>query len=131
MTPHEDAIPVETRLIELISGNGSDLFWLPKAVTDEQIAAESALNAAVREYERAFGTSNLLQQLDLLAAATRLLTKKNAAQRRILDARAEINAAAAAARRAGNEARSREIEARPTPDYPGLADDMRELGYAS
>ena len=131
MTPHEDAIPVEIRLSELIHGNGSDLFWLPTPTNDEQVAAEAALSAAVREYERAFGTSNLLQQLDLLAATTRLLGRKNAAQRRILEARSEINAEAAAARKAGREAAAREIEAQPTPDYPELADDMRELGYAS
>lgn len=131
MTPHEDAIPVEIRLSELIHGNGSDLFWLPKPTNDEQVAAEAALNTAVRNYERAFGTSNLLQQLDLLVATARVLDRKNAAQRRILEARSEINADAAAARKAGREAAAREIEAQPTPDYPELADDMRELGYAS
>jgi hypothetical protein len=131
MSAHEDAIPLDIRLEELICGDGSDLFWIPKATSDEQLRASGALSVALRNYERAFGTENTLNQLRLLLETTRTISVKNAAQRRMRDARSEINAEAAAARDAGDEALARQIESRPTPEYPGLADDMRELGFVS
>jgi hypothetical protein len=129
MSPHEAAIPMEIRLEELISGEGSDLFWIPRPTNDEQIAAKIELSRAVRQYERAFGTESTLRQLVLLTQTTQTVSTKNAAMRRIREARAEINAEAAEARAAGDEAGARRIEDRPTPAYPGLDDDKRELGY--
>jgi hypothetical protein len=131
MSAHEAAIPMDIRLEELISGDGSDLFWIPKPVTDEQFAASGALSQAVRAYEKAFGTESTLRQLALLLETTRTISVKNAAMRRIREARADINAEAARARAEGDEVNARRLEGLPTPEYPELADDMRELGYAS
>ena len=131
MSPHEAAIPVEIRLEELISGEGSEIFWIPKPTTDEQFAASGALSQAVRAYEKAFGTESTLRQLALLLETTQTISVKNAAMRRIREARADINAEAAALRQVGEEAAARDLEALPTPEYPELADDMRELGYDS
>lgn len=126
---HQAAIPMETRLADLILGEGSADFWAPQCVTEEQTEATIALATAVREYERVFGLMNTVQQLRLLTATANTIGRKNAAQRRMLEARAAINARAAAARVDGDERRAEEIEAEPTPDYPEKAEDERELGY--
>lgn len=123
----DDSTPLEVRLEELITGEQADIFWLPVARSDEQLRVQAALSTALVAYERAFGTENTIQQLDLLRVTTRAIARKNAAQRRILDARAQINADAAAAREAGNEDLAVEIESRPTPRYPQLDADLREL----
>ena len=127
MTPHEEAIPLEARLEHLIQGEGSDIFWAPEPATDEQVDAQCELSAALRKYERAFGLENTIQQLNLLRATATMIARKNAAQRRQIEARAAINAAAAEARAAGDEELARGFEAQPTPDYPEKDADEREL----
>jgi hypothetical protein len=126
---HEDSIPIEARLEQLILGEGSDLFWVPKPKNNFEMDATLELAKALRSYERAFGLENTIQQLDLLRATARTLFRKNAAQTRMIEARREINAEAAAARAAGNEVLARSIEDRPTPDYPERESDELELGY--
>jgi len=128
MTPHDDAIPLGVRLDELILGKGSDIFWIPKPTNSEQMEATLELAQSLRRYERAFGLESTIQQLTLLRAAAATIGRKNAATRRIHEARREINAEAAAARNAGNEAEAKAIESRPTPDYPQREADEREVG---
>ena len=127
MSPHDDATPMEARLEHLIQGEGADIFWVPEPATDAQVDAQCALSAALRQYERAFGLENTIQQLNLLRATATMIARKNAAQRRQIEARAEINAAAADARAAGDEELARGLEAQPTPDYPEKDADEREL----
>jgi len=128
MSPHDDNVPVGVRLDELILGKGSDIFWIPKPTNDEQLDATTELATALRRYERAFGLESTIQQLTLLRAAAVTIGRKNAAMLRLHEARREINAEAAAARKAGNETAAKAIEARPTPDYPERESDEREVG---
>lgn len=121
--------PDHVALSELITGQGADVFWLPECRTDEQRTARAALTLALHGYERAYGIDSTLQQLRMFIASAVVLTRKNAAMDRVQAARADINLEAHRARREGKEALAREIEAQPTPDYPGKADDDRELGY--
>lgn len=126
----DDGKPDNITLSEVITGKGADIFWIPQCRSDEQYEAKAALSIALHGFERVFGLDATVQQIALWSATAQMIARKNAAQERILAARADINSEADRLDRQGMHLEARNMRARPTPDYPEKASDEAELGYA-
>lgn len=117
----DDAVPTEAQLELLVSSdlNIEDLAFVPRAMSTEQAVASALLASALSKFARAYGVevtgARLQSALGWLRVESRIFRIHN----RIQEARADINARARAAWERGGEAAAREIEAEPTPDYPG------------
>lgn len=99
------------------------LAFTPRAMTQEQAVAAELMTDAIGRYWKAFGVELTGARLNALLLILRERARTARVHARILKARAEINARARRAWDRGDTDAMRAIEAEPTPDYPGKAQD--------
>jgi hypothetical protein len=122
------AMPLEAQVRILTTDDWSPetFAFIPRPMNQEQAVAAELLTSAIGRYWRAFGVECLGARLNCLLMILREQAKRMRINRRILQARAEINARARAQYQRGDIAAAHEIEDEPTPDYPG---DIRDAEW--
>ena len=121
----EAVLPPRELLLALTSADWSpaDSAFLPRQNTLEQSVASELLVHAIGHYTRAYGVEVAGGRLRAILDDLRARARSLRISRRILDARADINARARMAWERGDTDAMRAIEDEPTPDYPGKAQD--------
>lgn len=127
-TAQHKAMPLDAQVRILLVEDWSpdDMAFIPRAMNQEQAVAAELFITAVGRYWRAFGTDCMGGRLRSLLLILRDNAKRERITRRILQARADINAHARARYERGDTAGAHIIEAEPTPDYPG---DVRDAAW--
>ena len=117
----EDAIPTDAALKILMSEDWERdaLAFEPRAMNAEQVIAVALMTNAIGHYWKAFGIETTGAWLNQVLLVLRERARAHRINARILEARADINARARRAWESGNTDLMRQIEAEPTPDYPG------------
>lgn len=93
--------------------------FIPRAMNQDQAVAAEMLTAALTRYVRAFGVSMAAPRIATMLMVLREQATRQMIMARILEARKAINARARACYARGDIGGAHEIEAEPTPDYPG------------
>lgn len=121
----EQAVPPEAQLRVLVHEDwvAEAGAFVPRAMTQEQGVAAELLTMALGRFVAAYGVDLAAPRVASILMVLRLQAKRQKIMGRILAARASINARARVAWQRGGEAAARAIEAEPTPDYPGKAQD--------
>lgn len=100
-----------------------EMAFLPRPMTQDQAVAAELMTAAIGRYWKAFGVELTGARLNALLIVLRERARATRINARILKARSDINARARQAYGRGDTDAMRAIEAEPTPDYPGKAQD--------
>lgn len=93
--------------------------FIPRVMNQEQAVAAELLASAIGRYWRTYGTDCMGARLRSLLLVLRDNAKRERITRRILQARADINARARGHYERGDIAAAYAIETEPTPDYAG------------
>lgn len=119
------AMPLEHQMRMLTTEDWSPetFAFIPRAMNQEQAVAAELLTVGIGRYWRAFGTDCMGARIGALLLVLRDNAKRERITRRILQARADINARARQAYERGDIAGAGIIEAEPTPHYPGIDRD--------
>lgn len=128
----QKAMPLEAqmRIITTEDWSPETLAFIPRAMNQEQAVAAELLTSAIGRYWRVFGVECLGARLNCLLLILRDRAKRMRINARILKARADINWRARACYERGDHAAAHEIEAEPTPEYPGDAKDAEWMRAA-
>ena len=121
----EQAVPPEGQLRILVREDwlAETAAFVPRVMTREQGVAAELLTMALDRFVDAYGVDIAAPRIASILMVLRLQAKRQMITARILAARADINRRARGAWDRGDTNAMREIEAEPTPDYPGKAKD--------
>ena len=119
-------LDAQVRIYTTEDWDAGAMAFIPRIMNQEQAVAAELLASAIGRYWRAYGTDCMGARLNSLLLILRDNAKRERVTRRILQARADINARARTEYERGDIAAAHEIEAEPTPDYPG---DLRDEAW--
>lgn len=128
----QKAMPVEhqVRIFTTEDWSAEACAFIPRPMNQEQAVAAELLTSAIGRYWRSFGVECLGARLNCLLMILRDQAKRMRITARVLRARADINARARARYECGDHAAAHQIEAEPTPEYPGDASDSEWMRAA-
>ena len=128
----QKAMPLDAQIRILTTEDWSPeiLAFVPRPMNQEQAVAAELLTSAIGRYWRSFGVECLGARLNCLLMILRDQAKRMRITTRVLRARTDINARARACYERCDIAAANEIEAEPTPEYPGDARDAEWMRAA-
>jgi hypothetical protein len=121
----DTSIPTDAQLRILATEDWEPkaLAFVPHAANQEQAVAAEMLIAAIGRFTHAYGPEIAGARLSAVLDILRVQIIRHRITMRVLKAREPINTRARKAWERGDTNAVREIEAEPTPDYPGKARD--------